>query len=201
MKAFISLIAILNPVSAAPIFLGLTQGQTVRERAQVARTTSIAVTIILLVSAFAGRSILYFFGISLSSFRVAGGILIIMIGLDMLNARPSRSRETPEEAAEALNRKEIAVVPMACPQLAGPGSISFVIMFAGKGSGVLDILSLAGIILLGGITSYLTLLLALPLGNALGRTGMNIMTRIMGLLLVAVAVEFVMTGVKAMWVG
>ncbi len=200
-EAFISLIAILNPISAAPIFLGLTQGQTVRERAQIARTTAIAATVILLISAIAGKWILFFFGISLPSFRVAGGILIVLIGLDMLNARPSRSRETPEETAEAQSRKEIAVVPMACPQLAGPGSISFVIMFAAKGSGMIEMASLIGIIFLAGIASYLTLLLASPLGNALGRTGMNIMTRIMGLLLVAVAVEFVITGVKAMWIG
>ncbi len=199
LKATISLLVIVNPLSAAPVFLGLTHEQTQTERQKMARLAAFATTLILLISAVCGKSLLTFFGISLPSFRVAGGALFLFMGLDMLNARPSRSKETPEENEEAKSQHEIAIVPMAIPQLAGPGAIGSVILFMDSGPFWSQLPLMAGIVLIIGLLSWLALSMAGSIGRLLGTTGVNIFARIEGLLLVAVAAEFIMSGIKELW--
>jgi multiple antibiotic resistance protein len=199
LKTTIALIVVVNPIGAAPIFLSLTHGQSDETRRQMARTAALATVLILLAAALAGKWLLLLFGISLPSFRVAGGVLFLLMGLDMLNARPSRSRETPEETAEAGRRKEIAVVPIAIPQLAGPGAIGSVILFADAGPFWPHMLVVAGVILIVGAIAWVSLRMAAPIGTALGTTGINILTRIMGLIVAAVAVEFIVSGLRALW--
>ncbi len=199
LKATISLLVIVNPLSAAPVFLGLTHGQTEAERKQMARMAALATTLILLIAAVSGKSLLTFFGISLASFRVAGGALFLFMGLDMLNARPSRSKETPEETEEAKSQHEIAIVPMAIPQLAGPGAIGSVILFMDSGPFWSQLPLMSGIVLIIGLLSWLALGMAGSIGKLLGKTGVNIFARIEGLLLVAVATEFILSGIKELW--
>jgi multiple antibiotic resistance protein len=201
LKTTIALIVVVNPIGAAPIFLSLTHGQSDEARRQMARTAALATVLILLAAALAGKWLLLLFGISLPSFRVAGGMLFLLMGLDMLNARPSRSRETPEETAEAGRRKEVAVVPIAIPQLAGPGAIGSVILFADTGPFWPHMLVVAGVILIVGAISWMSLRMAAPIGKALGTTGINILTRIMGLIVAAVAVEFIVSGLRVLWMS
>lgn len=201
LKTTISLLLIVNPISAVPMFLGLTQGQTHPERNHLARLAGIATLLILLIAALFGKVILTFFGISLPSFSVAGGVLFLLMGVDMLNARPSRSRETPEETEEAENRKEIAIVPMAIPQLAGPGAIGSVILFMDSGAFWSRLPQIVGIILIISFLSWLSLRMANPIGKMLGKTGINIFSRIEGLLLVAVSVELIIGGLKQLWLA
>jgi multiple antibiotic resistance protein len=199
LKTVVSLIVVVEPIGAAPLFLSLTHQQSTAQRNHTARRCITAVFLILLISALVGKLILELFGISLASFKVAGGILFLFMGLEMINAQPSRTRQTPEEAEEAEHRTDIAIVPMALPQLAGPGAIGSVILLAQKGPFFPHILWVAGVILAVCFVAWLCLRLADPMGKALGKTGLNIMTRIMGLIVVAVAVEFVIGGVKELW--
>jgi multiple antibiotic resistance protein len=201
LKTVLALIVVVEPISAAPIFLSLTHSQTPAQRAKTANRATGAVFLILLISALIGKGILELFGISLASFKVAGGVLFLFMGLEMINAQPSRTRQTPEETEEAEHRDDIAIVPMALPLLAGPGAIGSVILLAQKGPFFPHILYVAAIIAVVCFLAWLCLRLAAPMGKALGRTGINILTRVMGLIVVAVAVEFVVGGLKTLWQG
>lgn len=199
LKTVVSLLVVVDPIGAVPVFLGLTQEQPAWQRHQMARTTALAVFLILTVAALAGKWLLQMFGISLASFRVAGGVLFLLMGMDMLNARTSRSRETPEEVEEASQRQEIAIVPMALPQLAGPGAIGSVILLADSGPFWPHILLVIGVVAFIATVCYGALRMALPIGNALGQTGINILSRVMGLILIAVAAEAIVKGIRALW--
>ncbi len=193
------LFAILNPIGAIPVFLDLTTDQDESERKRTAMTTSIAVALILMLSAWLGDSILSFFGISIDAFRVGGGILILLMAVDMMHARPSRAKRTDEEHEEAQDKDSVAIVPLAIPLLAGPGAISTVILDAHTLGGVTERIVLTLIIVGMAGTVWLALYLATPISAWLGKTGKNILVRLMGLILMAIAVEFIVTGTKAMW--
>ncbi len=132
----ISLFSILNPFSAIPVYVGLTDGLAPRARRRIPRQTGLAVFSILAVSYLAGEGLLAFFSISIHSLRVAGGLLILGMAWAMLQARTSPTKQTPEEAEEAADRGSLGVVPLAMPLLAGPGSISLMIIAAGETEGV-----------------------------------------------------------------
>jgi multiple antibiotic resistance protein len=191
---YVSLFSIVNPLSAIPIFTGLTQGVPRVELRKITRQTSLSVFLILTMSYLAGEAVLRFFSISVASLRVAGGVLIFAMAWSMLQATVSRAKQTTEEAAEAPERQSIAVVPLAMPLLAGPGSISLMIIIAGRTDGLMN----HGIIVLGtallALTTWIVLLTAGPIAKALGRTGLNVATRFMGLILAAIAVEFITSG-------
>jgi len=191
---FVSLFSIVNPLSLIPTFVGLTQGASRRELASLTRRTSAAVFVILTVSYVAGQAVLSFFSISVASLRVAGGILIFGMAWSMLQATISRAKQTHEEAEEASERASIAVVPLAMPLLAGPGSISLMIIVAGRTEGLVN----HGLVVLGtallAVTTWVVLLASGPIARALGRTGLNVATRFMGLILAAIAVEFIASG-------
>ncbi len=191
---YVSLFSIVNPLSAIPIFTGLTQGVPRPELKKITRQTSISVFLILTMSYLAGEAVLRFFSISVASLRVAGGVLIFAMAWSMLQATVSRAKQTKEEAAEAPERDSIAVVPLAMPLLAGPGAISLMIIIAGRTDGLMN----HGIIVLGtallALTTWIVLLTAGPIAKALGRTGLNVATRFMGLILAAIAVEFITSG-------
>ncbi len=121
LKFLLALFAILNPPGAVPVLLSLTSSQDTQARRAIARTTSVSVLIVLLIALFFGETLLLFFGISIHSFRVGGGILILLMALSMMHARATDARQTQEESLEAVNRQSIAVVPLAMPILAGPG--------------------------------------------------------------------------------
>lgn len=191
---FTALFVIVDPIGAIPLFISYTRDQSVEERRVSARTAAIAVASVLLLSIFFGEYLLQFFGIGIPSFRVGGGILILLMAIAMLNARQGGARYTAEEGKEGQEKENIAVVPLAIPLLAGPGAISTTIIYAHKAHTLLDKAALVIAALLVAASVATALYLAERIAHRLGRTGINIATRIMGLILSAVAVEFIADG-------
>ena len=201
LQTLIALLAILNPVGAIPIFIALTSDEDPQQQLATAKLASRAVAVVLLTSAFLGEYILQFFGISIAAFQVAGGMVLMLLAFNMLQAKSSRYRHTPEEAAEGMQKEAVAVVPLAIPLLAGPGTMVTVIIAHHKNASwlasgllIIDILVIAGV-------AYAALRLAEPLSRRLGVTGINISTRIFGLVLAAIAVTFIANGLAALFPG
>lgn len=198
LKVFITLLALINPFGAIPLFLGLTAAQTPQQVRATVYTASIATAIVIAVSALFGEMLLRLFGISIASLQVGGGILLFFLAFKMFNAEPGRTRTTPEEEHEAAERSSIAVVPLTIPLLTGPGTVSTVIIYAERAQHWWE---LAVMILIGAVIGAVvwgTLRLAGPISRLAGQTGLNIMTRLMGLVLAALAVEFVAVGVRTL---
>lgn len=198
---FIGLIAILNPVGVIPIFINLTQQQDEHERQITARMTGFSVGLVLMVSLLFGEKILNVFGISLASFRVGGGILILLMAISMMQATMSPTRQTPEEARDAVLKENVAVVPLAIPLLAGPGAISTIILYADRAKVYTHYVVLAFGIVGVAIFVWAIFSLAQPVSRKLGRTGINVVTRIMGLIMAAIGVEFMANGLKQLFPG
>lgn len=194
------LIAIVNPISAIPLYLIFTEN-TVHQRPTIARHTSIAVGAILIICVFIGTHILNFFSISFSGFRIAGGLLLITMAFNMLNVRQGRARHTAEEDQEAIESDSVAIVPLAIPLLAGPGAISTAILFSSQTHGAFEKAMLISACILAACIVWISLRLAPEISERLGRTGMNIFTRIMGLILVAISIEFILGGLKTSFPG
>lgn len=191
-----TLFVIVDPPAAIPLFVNYTNGQSPLEQRRTARVCAIAVASILVFSIFLGEPLLRFFGISMSSFRVAAGICILLMAIAMLNARLGAARATTEESREAEDKDSVAVVPLAIPILAGPGAISSMILYTHGMDHVWHRPILVLIALLVAASVWLALSLAEPIARRVGRTGINIATRIMGLILIAVAVEFMASGLR-----
>ena len=198
-KMLIGIVAIINPIGVIPIFMSLTSQMTQVERDQVANTTPWAVCIILFVALLSGELILAFFGISFSSFRVAGGILILIMALSMMSGQTSAVKQTKEEQKESEQKESISVVPLAIPLLAGPGAISTIILYSYKGDGVMHQMSVGLIILLVSLLLWFCFKSVRYISKYLSQTGVNIFTRIMGLILAPVAVEFLVNGLKGLF--
>lgn len=198
-KTFISLLALVNPLGAIPFFISFTSNNTRRERQKIIRITSITVALVIIITALVGQRVIGFFGISISSFQVGGGIIMLLMAISMINAQPGGTRTTPEEAVEGELKNNIAVVPLAIPLLTGPGSISTVIIYAEKAN---SLWQLGGLIVGGLVIAVLTfgaLSAADPISRVLGRTGINVATRLMGLMLAALGVELIADGLKALF--
>jgi multiple antibiotic resistance protein len=199
LKSFTALIALLNPIGAIPIFINLTQSQIENQRRRTARNAAFTVLAVLWVSFFSGSLLLSFFGISIASFRIAGGLLILLIALAMLQAKPSAVKQTDEEIEDSSLRENVAVVPLGIPLLAGPGAISTVILYAKKHSSLVYDLVEAAVIALSVLVTWLCLRGAPYLARWLGKTGINVFTRIMGLIMAAIGVEFIAKGIQALF--
>ena len=200
-KTGISLLAILNPLGAIPLFLGLTEGMETTGRHRTGRSASMAVAIVLVTAVWFGQDILEIFGVRIASFQIGGGVLALLMAIDMLQARLSPAKQTREEAREAGSRESVGVVPLGIPLLAGPGSISLAIVGAEQAPGMAETVGLTLTIVLIGLTTWAVLRAADPIGRVLGRTGINIITRLMGLVLAAIAIEFIATGMAALFPG
>lgn len=194
-KIFITLAALINPFGAIPAFIGLTQGQSPLERRRTARTSALATVLVITLTALAGQYLLAGFGITVPSLQVGGGALLFIVAISMFNAQPAPSRTTPEETDEAAERANIAVVPLTIPLLTGPGTVSTVIIYADQGTNTVLMLLGAGLAM--GLVVWFAFNLAGPISRLAGRTGLNIMTRLMGLVLAALAVEFIAAGIRA----
>jgi multiple antibiotic resistance protein len=197
----IALFAILTPFAAIPIFLSLTEGQSEKEKAHTARTAVLTIAILLITAAFLGDSILRLIGTSLHSFRVGGGLVLLLMALAMMNARVSSVQQTREEAEEAVQKQAIGVVPIGIPLLAGPGSISAVILQMERSVDWVHRALIVACILGVCALVWVALSLATPIGNRLGRTGLNILNRLFGLMLAAIAVEVIANGLRALFPG
>ncbi|MDR3392022.1 MAG: MarC family protein [Sulfuriferula sp.] len=200
-KFLVGLFAILNPLGAIPIFLSMAADRRPLEMHRTAAKTAVAVTIILILALWAGDSLLGFFGIGIPSFRIAGGLLVLMIAIAMFHAKVSPARHTDAEELEAESKVDISVVPLAIPLLAGPGAISLVIVDAHQSAGLLDKLLFSLSIGLIGVVVWAVLRLAEPIGERLGTAGLNIATRVMGLILAAMAVQFMVDGLVVLLPG
>ena len=195
--AFTSLLAIYNPLSAVPVFVALTEGEAPAERRQTAVVAVAASVLVLLAFAVGGRWILAFFGITTQAFRIAGGIIFFGVGSDMLQAKRARVKTTKKEQEEASLREHIGVIPLGLPTLTGPGAIVTVIALLGQATGGLQTSLVYLSIVLVGVVTLPLLLLAPSLMAVLGRTGLNVMVRLMGLLVMVIGVQFVIDGVGA----
>ena len=192
---FTSVLFIIDPIAAVPTYLVITQLETPLERRRTARRACVAMTLLLIFFAATGTLLFRAFGITLAAFRTAGGLILWFVAIDMLRGE-RRTQEGREELEEGEAKEDVAFTPLAIPMLAGPGAISTVIVIAGQARGLGDSLVVYGAIVLTGAISYFTLRLGEPLLIRLGKTGIRVVTRIMGLILAAVAVQFVLSGVK-----
>jgi MarC family membrane protein len=192
---FTSVLFIVDPIAAIPTYLVITQEETRVERRRTARRACIAMTILLILFAATGTFLFRAFGITLAAFRTAGGLILWFVAMDMLRAE-RRTQEGREEVLEGQAKEDVALTPLAIPMLAGPGAISTVIVLSGQAHGPAQTLVVYGVIIATGILSFLALRLGEPLLTRLGRTGIRVVTRVMGLILAAVAVQFVFSGVK-----
>ena len=200
-KLFAGLLAIVNPFGAIPLFISFTAGYTDAERRRTGARAALTVALVLYVALLTGEAILALFGISAASFRVGGGILVLLIAVSMMHARPSGAKQTEEEVEDAAERDSVAVVPLGMPLLAGPGAISTVVLYAHRSGEVMHYLVLAvEIPIVAGIV-WLSLRAAPAIGDRLGRTGINIITRIMGLIMAAIAVEIMANGLRQLFPG
>ena len=194
-----ALLVILDPFAAIPLFLALTQNYSVTERHRVAWITSFTVAMVLIVSALSGETLLHWMGTSLASFRVGGGVVLFLMAFAMLRGQPMEIRTTPDENSEAETKSTIAVVPLGLPLLAGPGSISTVIIemhrFSGMDHALLVILTIVFVCFI----LWVVLRMAGRIASAIGHIGLNIINRLFGLILTAIAVEIMANGLRELF--
>jgi multiple antibiotic resistance protein len=206
LKTFLGLLAIVDPFVAVPMFLALTPHLGAQDRHRIARIAAVTVFAVLFIAMIAGGPLLGFFGISLAAFKVAGAILLFMNAIASFNATPGRVRQTPEEEAEAHDKLAIGVVPIGLPLLAGPGAISMVIVYGAshvstKLSDIAHLTAMTAVILLVAIITWLCLRAAERVSKRLGLTGMNVATRVGGLITMALAVEILASGLMGLFPG
>lgn len=191
---FTSVLFIVDPIAAIPTYLVITQQESPAERRRTARRACIAMTVLLVVFGATGTMLFRAFGITLAAFRTAGGLILWFVAMDMLHGE-RRTQEGRDELYEGQIKEDVALTPLAIPMLAGPGAISTAIVLAGQAHGAAQSAVVYASIILTGLISYVSLRLGEPLLGRLGKTGIRVVTRIMGLILAAVAVQFVFSGV------
>lgn len=193
-KPLITLLALVNPLAIVPFFIHYTQGFSSAQRKRTILISSFSAFVVIATCALMGLQVLEFFGISLASFQVGGGMLLLNSALSMLNAQPAEARTTQDEVEDASARTSIAVVPLTIPLLTGPASMSTVVIYADQAKTLLQHAALVGYGVVIGLATAICFTLAVPIERALGKTGINVMTRIMGLILAAISVEVMAAG-------
>ena len=192
--AFPAVFTIVNPLGAVGPYLAMTSGDSLKKRHSTANRACLVAGLVLMVCTAVGGFIFQFFGITLPALKVAGGVLLFLVGMDMVNARSSGSKATDEEQKEGENKDDIAIFPLGIPLLSGPGSMVTVFILVERAKTIVD----HGVIYLSiALTMLLSLIVlrqASRLARYLGATGINVMSRIMGLILAAIAVQFILTG-------
>ncbi len=193
-KPLITLLAIVNPLAIVPFFIHYTQGFSDAQRRHTVLVASFSAFAVIAGCALLGLQILDFFGISLASFQVGGGMLLLTSALSMLNAQPAEARTNQDEVDDASARASIAVVPLTIPLLTGPASMSTVVIYADQAKTLLQHAALVGYGVVIALATAVCFTLAEPIERVLGKTGINVMTRIMGLILAAISVEVMAAG-------
>lgn len=196
-KAFLTLFVVIDPVGLAPLYLALVSDRTAEEQTQIATRAILVSAGILLAFGLTGAYVLHFLGISLEAFQIAAGGLLFKIALDMIFVQ--QERETEAEAKEAEVRQDVSVFPLAIPLIAGPGSLASILVLSRESTnyylGLGVVLGAAGIVLL---LAYVLLLLSRPLAARLGQIGINVVTRVLGVLLAALAVQYMADGLLSL---
>lgn len=194
LKPLITLLAIVNPLAIVPFFIHYTQDFSRAQRKHTIWMASFSTFVVIATCAIMGLDILKFFGISLASFQVGGGLLLLTAALSMLNAQPAEAKTNEEELNIAAARASIAVVPLTIPLLTGPATMSTVVIYAAKASTFWQLATLVGYGVVIALATFVCFSLANPIARFLGKTGINVMTRLMGLILAALAVEVMSDG-------
>lgn len=194
--ALATIFSVIDPVGISPLFIALTPDLGTKQRNVVMRRATLVAAVILFLFAFAGRYLLTALGITSPAFSIAGGILLLLIAIDMLFARTSRTKETPEEGMEALMGSDISVFPLAIPIVAGPGAIATVVLYMSQaGTDVSKVISVLAALTLSLLAVYLSMRLSGVVLLVLRETGVHVVGRVMGILLAALAVQFILNGV------
>ena len=203
LKPLVTLLAIVNPLAIVPFFIHYTQGFDQAQRRHTVWVSSFSAFVVIAISAVAGLHILEFFGISLASFQVGGGLLLLTSALNMLNAQPAEAKTNTHEledgAEKAAMGASIAVVPLTIPLLTGPATMSTVVIYADKAKTFWQLGTLVGYGVVVALATALCFSLAEPIARFLGKTGINVMTRLMGLILAALAVEVMTDGLTKLF--
>lgn len=202
-KPLVTLLAIVNPLAIVPFYIHYTQGFSRLQRRRTVGVASLSAFLVIAASAVFGIRILEFFSISLASFQVGGGMLLLTSALNMLNAQPAEAKPNTKEmqdgAEKAAMGASIAVVPLTIPLLTGPATISTVVIYAERAESGLQLALLVGYGVVVGLATALCFALAGPIARVLGKTGINVMTRLMGLILAALAVEVMADGLQKLF--
>ena len=202
-KPLITLLAIVNPPAIVPFFIHYTQGLPRAARRRTIAVAAFTAFVVIAASALLGIRILQFFGISLASFQVGGGMLLLTSALNMLNAKPAEAKPSTHEledgAEKAAMGASIAVVPLTIPLLTGPATMSTVVIYAERAHSFLQLATLVGYGVVIALVSALCFALAEPIALVLGKTGINVLTRLMGLILAALAVEVMADGLSKLF--
>lgn len=194
--ALTTLVTIINPIGAIVPYLAMTINDPINKKKSIALRAAVVSSGILIFCALTGTFIFKFYGITLPALKIAGGILLFFIAFDMVNARASRTKTTEEEQNEGIEKDDAAIFPLAIPLLSGPGAIVSVFMLADQSKHFVSHMVLIVAIIISGLLSFLVLKSAPRLTHILGSIGMNIMNRLMGLMLAAIAVQFMLDGFK-----
>jgi multiple antibiotic resistance protein len=198
-KGLTTLVLILNPVAAAALFVTMTAQDDAVRRRRTARTAALTVAAVLVTAAYAGQALLGLFGVSLDGLRVFGGLLLLLIAAEMMGARPSRTTTSDAETAAGVAKPDVGITPLGIPVLAGPGSIlTVMVMHADLQARALPGWSLLGPIVLAAIATWITLRLASALHDRIGPIAIGIGSRLMGLMLGALAVEMMLEGIRSL---
>ncbi len=200
-KYLVGIFAILNPLGAIPIYLSMMTDRRPNVMHRTAFKASVAVAVILMLAIWTGDSLLSYFGIGIPAFRIGGGLLVLLIAISMFGAKTSPAQHTEAEQAEGEAKNDIAVVPLAIPLLAGPGAISLAIVDAHQAASFPEKIVFSLGILCVVVIVWLVLRLAEPIGERLGTSGLSIATRVMGLILAAMAVQFMADGMLELFPG
>lgn len=204
-KPLVTLLAVVNPLAIVPFFILYTQGFSRAHRRDTVITAAFTAFIVIASSALLGLQILAFFGISLASFQVGGGMLLLISAMNMLNAQPAEAKPLTNELEDGVEKaamgSSIAVVPLTIPLLTGPATISTVVIYAEQAQDWLQLSALVAYGVVIGLATAVCFTLADPIARVLGKTGINVMTRLMGLILAALAVEVMALGLLKLFPG
>jgi multiple antibiotic resistance protein len=192
--ALSSMFVIVDPIAAVPTFLAITPGDSATSRVRTAAMACITAAIVLTVFGLTGHHLFRLLGITMPAFQIAGGIILLMVAMDMLRARRTETRETPAETAEGAAKDDVAITPLAIPMLAGPGACSTVLLLHSKAQGAEQTISLYAAVLIVCMACFIIFWLAATHATKLSPIAIRITTRLMGLLLAAIAMQFILSG-------
>lgn len=195
-QSFLTLFVVMDPIALVPAFLGMAGTRPRAEQLRLARKAVIVAGSVMLFFALLGKEFLRYLGINLDAFRISGGVLLFLMSLDMVFARASGARETSEEESEAKSREDISVFPLGIPLIAGPGTLSSIMILTGKSASIIGDLGviLVAFVVLG--LCYLALRGAHRVIQVIGKTGVNVVSRVLGVLLAALAVQYIADGTR-----
>ena len=196
LTALASILFVVDPPGALPAYLAMTEGDDAAKRRRTARKAALASTLVLAGFAAGGHWLFRLLGLTLPAFQIAGGLILFLVALDMMRAQ-RRTNEGPAEVSEGTAKEDVAITPLAVPLLAGPAALSTVATLMSQARDWAEVLIVYLSVAVTGVASYLTLLLAEPLFRLLGRTGIQVLGRVLGLILAGIAVQFVLNGLRA----